>query len=815
MGLFNFSTHNPVMTNKIFTYSENPHKDGKVLVLSLGGLGIERPTEDLNFNLRESLDLVPYLKDEAGRIDCLALSQKDSADLTSFEIADIAKTIKDYQNDYDGFVVIGGMDVAAYYTCATAFALRGLGAPVIFTGATQSARDPDSDFRLNLPNAIKVSLMGAKDVNAPSVGEVAILFDDSLTRATVATNRGTRSNNPILSPRVPKIGDVGWTVKISSHAVPRKPSQVNYSYNTNVNVAYFDLVSETHLGSFEQLVTDDTIQGIIIGAFGAGNCPAKLIPLIYRAVYEKAKLIGVITNCKKGSSDMGLYDVGAVAVKAGAISLGPMVKPAAIEKMRYALSNAQGEDKFRKLQDASRLLLTAVAEEIPDTFSRHMVNNTRDQFIKTAPTLDSFFKPQEDQAFSNDIKTYCKSKTSKYKILTISLGGTFFQEPNLEGVLAPTKKTLQELFDVKLKGIDRLTSLDYLELVNIDSSNMEHRYRAQLARVIAKNIDKYDGVVVLHGTDTLAYTAAAISYMLVGIDKDVILTGAQKPGFGSSDFDRNFVKSIKAIFARLEQPKESRAKAGVKVAFGDKLMIGTTVVKEDEHGINAFAPIEKHPLAGTLSHHVEIIDILDGVKKRPFNLFTGFNQKVAYFECISAVDIKQFESYVESDDISAILVGGYDEANMPMQMKYYIATAVNSYHKPICIIATTDNGVAEIALDKRRGEFIKAGGIALGDMIKESAYQKLCFALGIASQQKKMDGRERLEFIRKIMHTNLTGEISDKYCSKGDQVYKGIFTDRVFTDEFIQEAINNVRESFEKDESSAKQDSTPEKSTKR
>ncbi len=785
------------MNYKIFTYSENPKRDEKVLILGIGGVGIERLSEDLNYNLKESLDLVPYLKDEAGRIDAIALTQKDSSDLTSFEIAKIGKTIADYQNDYDGFVIVSGMDALPYIACATAFSLRGLGAPVIFTGATLSARDPDSDFRLNLPNAVKVAVMGAKDVNAPSVGETAIIFDDSLTRATVATNRGTRSNNPIISPRLPKIGDVGWTVKISAHTNPRKPSQLNYSYNSNINIAYFDLVSETHLGSFNQLVEDDTIEGIIIGAFGAGNIPAKLVPSIYKAVYEKAKLIGVITNCKKGSSDMGLYDVGAVAVKAGAISLGPMVKPAAVEKMRYALNNAQGEDKFRRLQDASRLLLTAVAEEIPDNFSRMMVNNTRDQFIKKAPTLESFYKEPENQLSSTDIKNYCNPKGAKYKILTISMGGTFFQEPNVEGSLTPTQRKLSELFDLKLKGLDKLVALDYLELVNVDSSNMEHRYRAELARTIARNIDKYDGVVVLHGTDTLAYTAASISYMLVGIDKDVIITGAQKPGFGSSDFDRNFIKSIKAITTRLEQPKDLRARPGVKVAFGDKLMIGTTVIKEDEHGINAFAPVEKHSLAGTLSHHVEIFDITKNLKKRPFTLSTAFDQKVAYFECIAAIDIKQFENYIENPEISAILIGGYDEGNMPVQMKYYIATAVNSYHKPICFLSTTDNGVAEITKEGRHGEFVKAGGIALGDMIKESAYQKLCFALGVANKQKGLNGREKLEFVRKIMHTNFTGEISDKYCEQADQVYKGIFTDKLFTDEQIEQAIIAAQESPE------------------
>ncbi len=160
------------LIHQVEVYSENPHAEGRVLILSLGGAGVQNNTNDLNQNLRCALDLVPYLKDAAGKIDYLALSQKDSADLTSTEVANISKTIFKYQNSYDGFVIVGGTDTMPYTASATAYALRGMGTPIVFTGATQNARDWDSDFRLNLPNAIKVAVMGCSDVNAPSIGEV-------------------------------------------------------------------------------------------------------------------------------------------------------------------------------------------------------------------------------------------------------------------------------------------------------------------------------------------------------------------------------------------------------------------------------------------------------------------------------------------------------------------------------------------------------------------------------------------------------------------------------------------------------------------
>ena len=799
-------------------YSSNPHLEGRVLILSMGGTGIENSSDSLQENLRQSLDLIPYLKDGAGRIDYLALVQKDSTNLTSFDVAGIAETIHHYQNDYDGYVIIAGMDTLPYVSAATSFALRGLGAPVVFTGTTMSAHNWDSDFRLNLPNAIKTAVMGAGDVNAPSCGETCIIFDDTLSRATAAINRGTRSNNPIITPRIPKIGDVGWTVKFSESAVPRKPSQLNYSYNTNVDVAYFDLVSETHVSSFEQLVEDDTLRGIVMGAFGAGNIPTKLIPSIYKAVYEKGKVVGVITNNKKGSSDMGHYDVGAAAVKAGAISLGIMTKAAAVEKMRYALNNAEGETKMKFLQDAARLLLTTVAEEMPDSFSRHAVRQIRDRFTGPIPKLEDFYKPTKPEVFNTEIKTHCKSKKSKYKILAIGMGGTYFQEPNIEGSLIPTKRTTGELFELKLKNLERLASLDYAELANLDSTDMEHFYRAELAKFIAAHKDEYDGFVVMHGTDTLAYSASSLSYMLLGFDKDVVFTGSQKPGFTSSDFDRNFIRSIKSIIARLESPEKVRPRAGVKVAFGDKLMLGSTVIKEDEHGINAFAPVEKHPLAGTLSHHVELNDVSRGSKKRPFTLFTDFDSQVAYFECISAIDIKQFEAFVENPEISGILIGAYDDGNMPTQMKYYIATAVNSYNKPVAFVATTDNGVAEIkeGASDSLSPFIKAGGIAMADTIKESGFQKLCFAMGLAKKEG-LSGREKIEFVRQMLHTNFTGELSPRYTELGGKVYQGIFGDRNFSDDDIQKALTTHAEKVAKPSPKAspatKDDSKPEPTT--
>ncbi|MFA5993246.1 MAG: asparaginase domain-containing protein [Candidatus Pacearchaeota archaeon] len=774
----------------IENFSNIPSIGGKVLVIGIGGAGIPSESKILNENLRKALNYVPYLNTSAGQIDYIMLTQKDSADLSPEEVAMIAKVIYDLQSDYDGFVVISGSDAIVYIASATAFSLNCLNIPVIFIGARQTANNIDSDFRLNLPNAIKTAVMGYNDVNAPSIGETAILFDDTLTRATVSVSRGTKVNNPIESPRLPRLAEVGWTVKTEIIAKAKQPPQTNYSYNINKNIAYFDLVSQTNLDSFEILVEDSNIDGIIIGAFGAGNIPSVLIPLIHKAVHEKGKIVAAVTNCKKGSSDMGLYDCGALAVKAGTISLGPMVKPAAIEKMRWALNNARGEDRIKYQKDVARLLLTEVAGEIPTLYAKYAINKLKETFLKESIPLEKIYRKPEPRTYNREISRYCISPDSEYKILVICMGGTFFQEPNLEGSLAPTKRTLKELFDKKLEGISKLASLDYCELVNLDSTELDHKDRVEAAKLIAKNMDRYDGFILLHGTDTLAFTAGALSFMLQGLEKDIVLTGAQKPGFDFSDFDRNFTNSVKVIIERLKQKNNNQVRAGVKLAFGDKLITGTTVTKEDEHGLNAFAPIPKHALAGVLCNPLELYHVVK-TRKRPFTLFTDFDTQVAYYECICAGDLKQFERLIENPKISAILIGGFDEGNMPLELKYYIATAVNSYEKPIVFISNTDYGVAKTTLEGRFGEFIRAGAISLADMTKGAAFQKLQFSLGLAKKQKDIYGRKRIEFIRRVLHTNLADETCEEECKKANLVYAGLFTEDKTKELFSEDEIFN------------------------
>ena len=112
------------------------------------------------------------------------------------------------------------------------------------------------------------------------------------------------------------------------------------------------------------------------------------------------------------------------------------------------------------------------------------------------------------------------------RILIVATGGTIASTQGADG-LAPTL-TGRELAE-RVPLLDTLCDLDFVQPMNIDSTNMRPRDWLRIAQVIKDSYDRYDGFVVLHGTDTMAYTAAALSYLIQGSEKPVVLTGSQQP----------------------------------------------------------------------------------------------------------------------------------------------------------------------------------------------------------------------------------------------------------------------------------------------
>ncbi len=175
----------------------------------------------------------------------------------------------------------------------------------------------------------------------------------------------------------------------------------------------------------------------------------------------------------------------------------------------------------------------------------------------------------------------------KKHILLIATGGTIASRNGGEG-LAPAISSEELLAEVP--EVRAACDVDAVQLFNLDSTNVYARHWLEMARLVEDNYDRYDGFVITHGTDTLAYTAAALSYLVQDSPKPIVLTGSQR-----------------SVYLRDTDARQNLADAffycadggsfGVEVVFDGKVILGTRAKKTRTRSYNAFASIDYPEIA--------------------------------------------------------------------------------------------------------------------------------------------------------------------------------------------------------------------------
>ena len=173
------------------------------------------------------------------------------------------------------------------------------------------------------------------------------------------------------------------------------------------------------------------------------------------------------------------------------------------------------------------------------------------------------------------------------KILIIGTGGTIASKPSADG-LTPDLDSKQ-LID-SIPSISDICDVDCIQAFSLDSTNVRPDHWLVLAEIITENYDRYDGFVIIHGTDTMAYTAAGLSYLIQNSKKPIVLTGAQKPiGEEITDAKRNIIDAL--IYAVDE------GSHGVVVVFSGAVICGTRARKNYSKRFMAFGSINFPELA--------------------------------------------------------------------------------------------------------------------------------------------------------------------------------------------------------------------------
>lgn len=178
-------------------------------------------------------------------------------------------------------------------------------------------------------------------------------------------------------------------------------------------------------------------------------------------------------------------------------------------------------------------------------------------------------------------------------ILMIGTGGTIASEMTPSG-LTPELNSTQLLSFVPRIG--EMCHVDCVQLYSLDSTNIRPAHWLGVAGAVRENYDRYDGFVISHGTDTMAYTAAALSYLIQGSPKPIVLTGAQKPiWFDGTDSKRNLTDAF--LYA-------CRGCGGVQIVFNGKVILGTRARKTCSKSFQAFSSVNYPDLAVVQDEHL-------------------------------------------------------------------------------------------------------------------------------------------------------------------------------------------------------------------
>lgn len=272
------------------------------------------------------------------------------------------------------------------------------------------------------------------------------------------------------------------------------------------------------------------------------------------------------------------------------------------------------------------------------------------------------------------------------RILLIATGGTIASKDNGNGLTPSIDVNI--LLDY-IPVIRQMCHVTGISIMNIDSSNMNTAYIAAISECIMKNYNDYDGFVITHGTDTCAYTAAALSYQLVNLSKPVILTGSQLP------IDAEGTDAVINLTHALIYSCEDIS--GVFLAFSGKLIKGTCAKKIKTKSFDAFESIN-YPVIATIQNSTVIYNNYTSKAVRntgkKFHIETDMCTDIAVISLFPGMDLRIFD-YI-NPSCRGIIIEGYGIGGMPDNITEYIhrLTAVN-----ICVVVTTQCLYEGVRLD--------------------------------------------------------------------------------------------------------------------
>ena len=309
--------------------------------------------------------------------------------------------------------------------------------------------------------------------------------------------------------------------------------------------------------------------------------------------------------------------------------------------------------------------------------------------------------------------------SAKKKILLLATGGTIASKKSENG-LKP-QITPEELLEY-IPQVKEFCEVSAIQLLNLDSSNMEPEHWKKIVHAIREYYDAYDGFVIAHATDTMAYTAAALSYMIQNSTKPIVITGAQKPiDLEITDAKSNLIDSF--LYAADEKSQ------GVQIVFDGKVIAGTRAKKVRSKSYNAFSSIDFPSLAviqdGNIMRYLPMLPYEDEVR-----FYEELDENIFLMKLIPGIRPRVLQSIFENYD--CIIVESFGVGGIPKSIADEFYRLCRQYPDKLVVMATqvahegSDMTVYEVGHDmKKYCRFLESY-----DMTLESVIAKTMWMLG-------------------------------------------------------------------------------------